>query len=724
MPQLPAQPPQEAASPRTQDHMAVVLGYATFAGLWILLSDQVMAWLFTEPAALALVSTYKGMAFVAVTTLLLYVLLRRRAGGAGVEQTARRPVWSIVLLAVAMVALVAAGVLREYTSQRATKVAQLQTIADLKAQQVTDWLAERRREAEFIATSSHYRNLYRRWGKEGDAAAGQELQSRLRLFLHERGFNDVSLFDPNGRVIWSTHAEPHPPHAALLAVVRTAADTRRVARSEPYADPGRHPKMDFVVPLGVAGSPVQAAVVLHAHLDSWLYPTLKTWPVPSASGETLIVRREGDRILFLNDLRHQPGAALAMRLPLAAPDLPTARVLRGEVHPGAAVEGNDYRGVAVLGVVRAVPDTDWLLVAKIDQSELLADAMRSATWIAMAGLLGLLMLAGGLVMARQRQRLTASEGMREAQAERLRALRLLAAIADSSEDAIFAKDPEGRYVLFNRAASRFVGQPMEEVLGRDDRALFSAGQAEHLMDMGRRVVAENRAITDEEVLTTPAGERVFLATTAPLYDEGGQIIGTFGISRDITERKQAEASLRRMADDLSATLQAIPDLLFELDEAGRYLKIRASREELLAAPQDRLLGYTVHDALPPAAARTVMDALVEAARTGADYGRVIELPLPIGPRWFELSVARKEGAPGELQHFIVLSRDITERQRAEAELQTRNEELERFNRATVGRELDMIEMKKRINALSLELGREPPYPLAFEQEKGGAEALA
>jgi PAS domain S-box-containing protein len=61
-------------------------------------------------------------------------------------------------------------------------------------------------------------------------------------------------------------------------------------------------------------------------------------------------------------------------------------------------------------------------------------------------------------------------------------------------------------------------------------------------------------------------------------------------------------------------------------------------------------------------------------------------------------------------------RDITERRAAEAEIKARNAELERFNRATVGRELDMLEMKKAINALSRELGREPPYPLAFLEQ--------
>jgi hypothetical protein len=111
-----------------------------------------------------------------------------------------------------------------------------------------------------------------------------------------------------------------------------------------------------------------------------------------------------------------------------------------------------------------------------------------------------------------------------------------------------------------------------------------------------------------------------------------------------------------------------------------------------------------------------MDALAHAARNGADYGSTITLPLPDGIRHFELSVARKATAAEDKPCFIVLSRDITARQAAEEELRHNNEELQRFNRATVGRELDMLEMKKTINALSKELGREPPFPLAFLNE--------
>ena len=126
----------------------------------------------------------------------------------------------------------------------------------------------------------------------------------------------------------------------------------------------------------------------------------------------------------------------------------------------------------------------------------------------------------------------------------------------------------------------------------------------------------------------------------------------------------------QLANDLSATLQAIPDLMFELDLDGRYINVMSTRDSLLAAPKDTLLGNTVNDVLPPEAAATVLQALKMAAEKGHAYGFKINLPLADGISWFELSVANKAVPEGESPRFIVLSRDITERKHAEDEIFT------------------------------------------------------
>ena len=115
----------------------------------------------------------------------------------------------------------------------------------------------------------------------------------------------------------------------------------------------------------------------------------------------------------------------------------------------------------------------------------------------------------------------------------------------------------------------------------------------------------------------------------------------------------------------AAILNAIPDLLFELDIDGTYIDYHSPSSELLAAPPADFIGKTVADILPPAAAAVCMAALQAALEQGSSTGLQFELQLPVGTRWFELSVSRKGTGFGEKPRFIVLSRDITERKEAE-----------------------------------------------------------
>jgi len=154
------------------------------------------------------------------------------------------------------------------------------------------------------------------------------------------------------------------------------------------------------------------------------------------------------------------------------------------------------------------------------------------------------------------------------------------------------------------------------------------------------------------------------------------------------EVKRRTATIFEVQSQLQATLDAIPDLLFELGLNGRYYDYHSHRDDLLAAPPAELLGKTVSDVLPPAAAFEVMQALREAHETGRSTGRQFELQLAQGNFWFELSVSCK---PYDREpRFIVMSRDITARKTVErqmrdlsAHLQTVREE----EKASIAREI-------------------------------------
>jgi PAS domain S-box-containing protein len=137
---------------------------------------------------------------------------------------------------------------------------------------------------------------------------------------------------------------------------------------------------------------------------------------------------------------------------------------------------------------------------------------------------------------------------------------------------------------------------------------------------------------------------------------------------DITERKKVEGELQVLKDNLQTTLDAIPDLLFEVGLDGRIYNYHANRGDLLAAPPEVFMGRAILEFLPQPAANICMAAIQEAAEKGWSVGATYSLDLPQGVTWFELSIAAMKTAAGAEPRFILLSRDVTDRKSAQEAL--------------------------------------------------------
>ena len=153
------------------------------------------------------------------------------------------------------------------------------------------------------------------------------------------------------------------------------------------------------------------------------------------------------------------------------------------------------------------------------------------------------------------------------------------------------------------------------------------------------------------------------------FTSDGLPLKAVGISREITERKQAEADIVAAKNQLQAVLDAIPDLLFEVGVDGRIYSYHSHRTELLATPPEAFLGKLLCEVVPPDVAKVCMSAISEAAENGWSTGKVYSLPLPSGDRWFEISVAAAARVEGQERRFIFLARDITSRKTAADQIQ-------------------------------------------------------
>jgi PAS domain S-box-containing protein len=194
----------------------------------------------------------------------------------------------------------------------------------------------------------------------------------------------------------------------------------------------------------------------------------------------------------------------------------------------------------------------------------------------------------------------------EAEAEVRRTTELLRVVAEETPDAVFVKNREGKYLLFNPAAARFVGRSVEEVIGHDDTALFSREDAESVMQSDRRVMQNGRAETNEEVLTAAGVTRTYLAMKAPYRDGNGNITGTIGISRDITERKQAELLVKESQQRLQAFFNNALNAILLASDDGTFVDANPaacamlgySRQELLRMKMAQILALTPDGTTP------------------------------------------------------------------------------------------------------------------------------
>lgn len=165
---------------------------------------------------------------------------------------------------------------------------------------------------------------------------------------------------------------------------------------------------------------------------------------------------------------------------------------------------------------------------------------------------------------------------------------LLRALIEESSDAMFVKDRQGRYLIFNQAAGRLVGMAPQDVLGKDDTAVFDPAGAQRVMDRDRRVMESGESETEEEVLTAAGITRVYQALKAPYRDHTGQVVAVLGISRDVTDLKQTRQDLKSSLSQLDKTerLAQIGSWEFHLESEEIVFSSEACR--LMGMPDSRL----------------------------------------------------------------------------------------------------------------------------------------
>jgi len=264
-------------------------------------------------------------------------------------------------------------------------------------------------------------------------------------------------------------------------------------------------------------------------------------------------------------------------------------------------------------------------------------------------------------------------------------LNLLRAITESTNDAIFAKDRAGRYLMANTAAANLLGKKREEIVGCDDTHLFAAETAARIVARDRGITESGETRSDEDTATTQTGvSRVLLTTKGPLLDHAGNVMGVFGVSRDITEQKRHERELRESEQRFRELAENIHEVFWMSDpENTRVIYVSPayetvwgrSRETLYASPASWI------EAIHPDDKERIMQTRANPASTDLRDNTYRIVRPDSSVRWI-----RDRGFPvrdevGRAVRFAGIAEDITEQKSIEQEMARHRAQLEEAQRA-------------------------------------------
>lgn len=242
----------------------------------------------------------------------------------------------------------------------------------------------------------------------------------------------------------------------------------------------------------------------------------------------------------------------------------------------------------------------------------------------------------------------------------------LSSIVSQMADTVVITDVEGTIEYVNPAFERLTGFTLEEVNGKTPRILKSGIHSAEFYQELWAVILRGDVFQGEVVNRKKSGELYYeTKTITPIRDAQGVITNFVATGKDNTESRRSELELLQSKQQMEATLNALPDLLFEVDAMHRILDYRAPTQQNLYVKPEEFIGKNIFEVLPADAASTIKYALDDALAQGKHFGSVYFLPTPDGVRWFELSISTKPNMGDMAPNFIALAHDITEKQRSQ-----------------------------------------------------------
>ncbi len=568
---------------------------------------------------------------------------------------------------------------------------QLSAIADLRVRDLQLWRAERLGDGNVLFKNDSITALARAFlGKPSDGNARRQFLMWFDKEQKSYHYDGVWLLDAHGatRLTSPPGAGAAPP--VILKSEIEILKSGRVALQDFYRDKrDQRVYMGVLIPLFDETQQPLGVIDLRIDPEIYLYPYLKQWPGESQSGETALLRRDGDEAVLLNDSRFGKNTALNIRASMSHTELPAVQALLGR--EGVIDEPTSYFGVPVVAALRAVPGTPWALVVRRNTSEVFEPLRhRIGEIVAMVVLLLFASGAGvGMIWRQQNSRLyrERAESLEEKAVLNVRYRQFF----EATRNGVLIVDTRtGVIVDVNPYLIQLLGYPRHGYIRKKVWELDCLNGLAANEDEFAALSRKGPGYPEQMTMETREGHKTEVEVTHYQYRVGDQELIQFNFY-DVTARMKAEEELRRSELFFRAVIENALDGVTIIEPDGNIRYTSPAVKNILGYEVSEMVNTNGFAYIHPEDAPAVGQALSEVL-SSPDVSRVIEFRFKHKDgTWRVVETAGKSHffTHPDFQGVVLNYRDVTESWKARQNQRFLNYILEQTAEGIVVADLDL-----------------------------------
>jgi len=474
----------------------------------------------------------------------------------------RRLLVSCILFGITIIVIGTIIAFRFYDNDINAKRRELVAIGSLKANQIVALRNDFLHDAIIVSKTNFLNDLLIHINAHPhDYRFRLALHKMLEVFPENGDWEEVAVYDASGRRL--DNIDPKNDEfldndSMLFEMAAFSSGTPQFR--DLYAHSNGTYSIDVIVPIVDNIKRLFAALIFRYDPTKLLFPLIQRWPVPSETSETLLVRKEGGNVVWLNTLRFSDKSPLTIKISLTEKNIPAVAAVLGQF---GAFYGTDYRGVKVLADLRPIENSPWFLVAKIDASEATILAREHFLLIIIVSItiaalvISLFFSKYHKILGNNFQSLYRYEKKQTETLEEFHATLL------GIGDGVISTDKNGYVRWMNKSAEQLTGWSNHEAKGIElERVfkIFSQETGEELENPIKKVIQSDGIIRLPKLVTLRSRngvEHTIMDSGAPIHASDGFTGGVVLVFHDVSLEQKAEARANWLSTIVELSLNEV-----------------------------------------------------------------------------------------------------------------------------------------------------------------------